>query len=123
MSGRGGDRLGKNLQLPTTVRTIQTKDKKKNNIEYGPLIKEATKLPETIGTQKRKKYIKTFSGHLDSKQHIKQYDPRSEPDKFTIEELFKLYSRHYSSKRNKYNPRGDFLWTKQGDTETPEDHL
>ena len=46
---------------------------------------------------------------------------KTEPDKIAIKELIRLFNEYFLPKRNTYNNRGEFFWTKQTESETPED--
>ena len=52
---------------------------------------------------------------------------KNEPDKIAIKDLLiiliiiRLFIEHFLPKRNVYHNRGEFFWTKQTETETPED--
>ena len=46
---------------------------------------------------------------------------KTEPDKIAIKELIQLFNEYFLPKRNTYNNRGEFFWTKQTESETPED--
>ena len=46
---------------------------------------------------------------------------KTEPDKIAIKELIRLFNEYFLPKRNTYHNRGEFVWTKQTESETPED--
>ena len=46
---------------------------------------------------------------------------KTEPDKIAIKELIRLFNEYFLPKRNTYHNRGEFFWTKQTESETPED--
>ena len=46
---------------------------------------------------------------------------KTEPDKIAIKELMRLFNEYFLPKRNTYHNRGEFFWTKQTESETPED--
>ena len=46
---------------------------------------------------------------------------KTEPDKIAIKDLIRLFNEYFLPKRNVYHNRGEFFWTKQTETETPED--
>ena len=46
---------------------------------------------------------------------------KTEPDKIAIKELIRLFNEYFLPKRNTYHNRGEFFWTKQIESETPED--
>ena len=46
---------------------------------------------------------------------------KTDPDKIAIKDLIWLFNENFLPKRNTYHNRGDFFWTKQTKTETPED--
>ena len=46
---------------------------------------------------------------------------KTEPDKIAIKELIQLFNEYFLPKRNTYHNRGEFFWTKQAESETPED--
>ena len=41
-------------------------------------------------------------------------------DSTKIKDLIRLYTEQYSPKRNTHHNRGDFIWAKQSEEETPE---
>ena len=45
---------------------------------------------------------------------------KTEPDKIAIKELFRIFNEYFLPKRNTYHNRGEFFWTKQAESETPE---
>ena len=48
---------------------------------------------------------------------------KTEPDNIAIKELIRLINENFLPKRNTYHNRGDFFWTKQTESKTPEDLL
>ena len=44
----------------------------------------------------------------------------TEPDKIAIKELIRLFNEYFLPKRNTNHNRGEFFWTKQTESETPE---
>ena len=46
---------------------------------------------------------------------------KTEPDKIAIKELNRLLNEYFLPKRNTYHNQGEFFWTKQAESETPED--
>ena len=46
---------------------------------------------------------------------------KTEPDSIPVEDLTRLFSEYFLPKRKSYHNRGEFFWTKQTETETPED--
>ena len=46
---------------------------------------------------------------------------KTEPEKIAIKELIRLFNEYFLPKRNTYHNRGEFFWTKQTESETPED--
>ena len=46
---------------------------------------------------------------------------KTEPCKIAIKELIRLFNEYFLPKRNTYHNRGEFFWTKQTESETPED--
>ena len=59
-------KTGKNIEIPTKVRTIQTIYEKEIKTDIGPLIKEG-RLTETEWNTEEEKIQKTFFGHWDLK--------------------------------------------------------
>ena len=45
-----------------------------------------------------------------------------DPDTIETDKLIQLFREYYMPKRNTYRSRGDFLWAKQEENETPEEH-
>ena len=45
---------------------------------------------------------------------------KTEPDNIAVKDL-RLFNEYFLPKRNTYHNRGEFFWTKQTETETPED--
>ena len=45
----------------------------------------------------------------------------TETDKMAIKELIRLFNKYFLPKRNTYHNWGEFFWTKQIESETPED--
>ena len=52
---------------------------------------------------------------------MKRAQHKSEPEKIAIEDLIRSINECFLPKRNTYYNRGEFFWTKQTETETPED--
>ena len=46
---------------------------------------------------------------------------KTEPDNIAVKDLIRLFNEYFLPKRNTYHNRGEFFWTKQTETETPED--
>ena len=46
---------------------------------------------------------------------------KTEPDKIAVKDLIRLFNEHFLPKRNTYHNRGEFFWTRQTESETPED--
>ena len=46
---------------------------------------------------------------------------KTEPDNIAVKDLIRLFNEFFLPKRNTYHNRGEFFWTKQTETETPED--
>ena len=46
---------------------------------------------------------------------------KTEPDRIAVEDLIRLFNEYFLPKRNTYHNRGEFFWTKQTESETPED--
>ena len=46
---------------------------------------------------------------------------KTEPDRIAVKDLIRLFNEYFLPKRNTYHNRGGFFWTKQTESETPED--
>ena len=46
---------------------------------------------------------------------------KTEPDSIPVKDLIRLFTEYFLLKRNSYHNRGEFFWTKQTETKTPED--
>ena len=46
---------------------------------------------------------------------------KTEPDTIAMKDLIRLFNEYFVPKRNTYHNRGEFFWTKQTESETPED--
>ena len=46
---------------------------------------------------------------------------KTEPDKRAVKDLIRLFNEYFLPKRNTYHNRGEFFWTRQTESETPED--
>ena len=46
---------------------------------------------------------------------------KTEPDKIAVKDLIRLFNQYFLTKRNTYHNRGEFFWTRQIESETPED--
>ena len=46
---------------------------------------------------------------------------KTEPDRIVVKDLIRLFNEYFLPKRNTYHNRGEFFWTKQTESETPED--
>ena len=46
---------------------------------------------------------------------------KTEPDLITVKDLIRLFNEYFLPQRNTYHNRGEFFWTKQTESETPED--
>ena len=46
---------------------------------------------------------------------------KTEPDKKAVTDLIRLFNEYFLPKRNTYHNRGEFFWTRQIESETPED--
>ena len=45
---------------------------------------------------------------------------KTELDKIAVKDLIRLFIEYFLPKRNSYHNRGEFFWTRQTETETPE---
>ena len=45
---------------------------------------------------------------------------KTEPDNIAVKDLIRIFNEYFLPKRNSYHNRGEFFWTKQTETETPE---
>ena len=45
---------------------------------------------------------------------------KTEPDRIAVKDLIRLFNEYFLPKRNTYHNRGEFFWTKQTESETPE---
>ena len=52
---------------------------------------------------------------------IARTEYKTEPDSTKIKILIRLSTEYYLPKRNTYHNRGDFIWAKQTEEETPEE--
>ena len=46
---------------------------------------------------------------------------KTEPDKIAVKDLIRLFNEYFLQKRNTYHNRGGLFWTRQTESETPED--
>ena len=46
---------------------------------------------------------------------------KTKPDKKAVKDLIRLFNQYFLPKRNSYHNRGKFFWTRQTETETPDD--
>ena len=46
---------------------------------------------------------------------------KTEPNKKAVKDLIRLFNEYFLPKRITYHSRGKFLWTRQTESETPED--
>ena len=46
---------------------------------------------------------------------------KTEPDKIAVKDLIRLFNEYFLPKRNTYHNRREFFWSKQTESETPED--
>ena len=51
---------------------------------------------------------------------MKRAEYKTEPDKIAIKEIIRLFNEYFLPKRNTYQNRKEFFWTKQAESETPE---
>ena len=49
---------------------------------------------------------------------MKRAEYKTEPDKIAIKDLIRLFNEYFLQKRNTFNNPGEFLWTRQTETET-----
>ena len=85
--------------------------KRKDKIDIGLLIKDKNMPGTDEWNNKQEKIQQDFLwalGHKATHQIIRS-EYRTDPDNIKIDKPIKLYNRCYSSKRNKYNSRGDFF--------------
>ena len=45
---------------------------------------------------------------------------KTEPDRIAVKDLIRLFNEYFLPKRNTYQNRGEFFWTKQTESETTE---
>ena len=53
--------------------------------------------------------------------HITRAEYETETDSIEVKDLIRLFDEYYLPKRNTYHNRGDFVWAKQAEDETPEE--
>ena len=46
---------------------------------------------------------------------------KTDPDKIAVKDLIRLFNEYFLPKRNTYHNRREFFWSKQTESETPED--
>ena len=46
---------------------------------------------------------------------------KTEPDKIAVKDLIRLFNEYFLPKWNTYHNRGELFWTRQTESETPED--
>ena len=55
-------------------------------------------------------------------ENITKGEFNTDPETINTERLLQLFKGYYIPKRNTYHSRGDFIWAKQEENETPEEH-
>ena len=77
---------------------------------------------KTIG-HKKKQIRDDFVWGIDPENlyQMTRAQYKTDPEKIAIKDLIRLFNEYFLPKRNTYHNRGEFFWTKQTETETPED--
>ena len=57
----------------------------------------------------------------DALYQMTRAENKTEPDKIAEKDLIRLFNEYFLPKRNTYHNRGEFFWTRQTESETPED--
>ena len=108
---------------PRWLNRFKQYTKRKYEIDIGPKIKEETMTGTECNTKEetiQQNFLRALGPRAT--HQIARSEYRADPDKIKVENLIKLYKRYYIPKGNKYNSKRDFVWAKQTDMETPEDH-
>ena len=97
--------------------------KREHKIEITPLIK-GEDITEAGWTAEKETNIQEdfiWGVGPEALYQITRAEYKTEPDSIKIKDLIRLYTEHYLPKRNTYHNRGDFVWAKQSENQTPEE--
>ena len=97
--------------------------KREHKIDITPLVK-GEDITETGWTTEKEANIQDdciWGVGPEALYQITRAEYKTEPDSIKIKDLIRLYTKHYLPKRNTYHNRGDFVWAKQSENETPEE--
>ena len=98
--------------------------KRIHNIDIKPALSEETIQTSNEWTTKEPEIRQDFiwGAGPSAIETITKREFNTDPDTINTEKLIQLFKDYYMPKRNTYHSRGDFLWAKQGENETPEEH-
>ena len=96
--------------------------KRKHKIDIAELIR-GEEITQTGWTGKENEIQEDFIWGIgpEALYQMTRAEYKTEPDKIKIKDLIRLFNEHFLPKRNTYHNRGEFFWTRQSETETPED--
>ena len=96
--------------------------KRKHKMDITELIRGA-EMTQTGWTGKEAEVQEAFIWGigLEALYQMTRAEYKTEPDRIAVKDLIRLFNEYFLPKRNTYHNRGEFFWTKQTQSETPED--
>ena len=96
--------------------------KRKHKMDIAELIRGA-EITQTGWSRKEAEIQEDFIWGIgpEALYQMTRAEYKREPDKIAVKDLIRLFNEYFLPKRNTYHNRGEFFWTKQTESETPED--
>ena len=96
--------------------------KRKHKMDISELIRGA-EMTQTSWSGKETDIQEDFIWGIgpEALYQITRAEYKTEPDTIAVKDLIQLFNEYFLPKRNTYHNRGEFFWTKQTESETPED--
>ena len=96
--------------------------KRKHKMDITELIRGA-EMKQTGWTGKEAEIQEDFIWGIgpEALYQMTRAEYKTEPDRIAVKDLIRLFNEYFLPKRNTYHNRGEFFWTKQTESETPED--
>ena len=96
--------------------------KRKHKMDITELIRGA-EMTQTGWTGKEAEIQEDFIWGIgpEALYQMTRAEYKTEPDRIAVKDLIRLFNEYFLPKRNTYHNRGEFFWTKQTESETPED--
>ena len=96
--------------------------KRKHKMDIAELIRGA-EITQTGWSGKEAEFQEDFIWGIgpEALYQTTRAEYKTKPNKIEVKDLIRLFNEYFLPKRNTYHSRGEFFWTRQTESETPED--